>query len=371
MKETNASSIDEVYRLFTKHKRVTLDEVAHLLNVPKAAALKWAQMLQDDKIITIESSGGETFLVWSGKFKGEHLPPTAESETPKHPSAAGVEKEFERIVREYELKMEEIKKKSAELQQLMEERADIIPSRYLPLERKFETELQLMHNKLAEKEREITELDKHLRTLPEKLTKLEEQANKLEQIEVYARKNVSQAHVKLQAESVRSREIQVSIEQHLNDARAKIQEQTEKLKRIERELVRLRKIEQWMALQYEELLRGLDELSNSKKENLERYSSLKASLTPEYFKNYIKELSALKDRYVREIHAVQKEEKELDSKVKAARKELAHLINEAKMLAEQFDSVSTKAKRAKKYAEKGEWTRFEKELESLASSGIE
>ena len=369
MKEIEAG-IDELYRLFTKHKRVALDEVAQLLGISKAAALKWAQMLQEDKVISIESSDEGTFLVWTGKLKEEQLAPAVEQKKQKHPSAASIEQELERIVREYESKMAEIRQKSADLQELMEKRADLLPSRYIPLERKLEAELQLLHNKLAEKEHEIGELDKRLRSIPDRLAKLEEQAKKLEQIEAYARKNVYEARVKIQTESIRSRETQAAIEQHLNDANAKIEEQREKLKRIERELIRLRKIEQWMMVQQKELERGLEELSESKKESLKQYSSLRSSLTPEYFKSYIKELAALKDRYVREMHAIQKEREQLDSETREARRKLASLIKEAKELIEEFESAAAKAKRGR-HAEESEWSRFEKSLESLASSDIE
>ena len=362
----SSGSIDELYELFKVRKRVTLAEAAKVLGIPRATALRWAKMLQEDGVIEIEAVGDEVILNWAGAKKAKH----EEAPKPEHvPRAATPEKEFQQLVHEYEQKIEAIRRSSAELQDLDMKRADLISTRYVPLERKFETELQLLHDGLAEKERHISELDKRIRAMPDKVAGIEEQSQKLEQIESYARKSVSEARIKIQAEAERITEAQAAIDKHIKEVSAMLEEQTGKLKRVERELIRLRKIEQWMIVQQRELERSLDEVSAERKESLKSFSSLKSSLSLEYVKNYIKELGTLKDKYAREAHGIRQEEDALNQSVSDSRKELSRLTAESKEIIERFETVA--GKRKGKKAASSEWKAFEKSLDSLASSNIE
>jgi DNA repair exonuclease SbcCD ATPase subunit len=365
-----AAGVDQLYELFKKRNRISLSEAAKVLKISRPTALKWAKSLQDDNIVDVEFTGEGVFLVWTAgrkKRAKKALPPPAKAEPA--PSLPEAEREFQRLVRDYEAKLEEIKKKSADLQDATKERAELIHTKYIPMERKFETELQLLHNQFSEKEHEIDELEKRVRDMPEKVSQIEEQAQKLAQIEAYARKNVSEARVKIQTDAARFRETQASIEKYLEGVATRIDEQTRKVKRIERELIRLRKIEQWMVVQQKELENTLNEISKDRKGDLKRFSALKASVTPHYVKNYIKELKALKDRHTQEVHKIRRKEELLNAKVRKSRRDLRTLTAESKELIEKFEALSGKKRKRKK--RKKELELFEDDLDSLSSSNIE
>lgn len=364
--------IDELYDLFKKKKRIPLKEAAAILNIAEGTALKWAKALQEDGIIEIEFKDHDVWLVWTSVAAKPLPPPPSEEELKKKPLGE-IEEEFRRLVKDYEEKIEEIKRKSVELQTLEKERASIIYKSYIPLERRFEAELQILNEQLAEKERQIHELEMRIREIPSKVTSVEEQARKLEQIEAYARKSVSESKVRIQAEMLKIREAQALIERHLKEVTLRIEEQTAKLKLIEMELIRLRKVEQWMELQQVELERRLGEISESRKVSLREFSALKATVTIDYVKHYMKELTALKERHASEIHKIKAKEAELNEKVRRARRELAKLTSESRVLLERFERITKKRKKAeiaeKEYEE--ERRRFERDLEALSSHYIE
>lgn len=183
------TGIDELYSLFKKRKKIPLKEAAAVLKIPQATALQWAKSLQEDGILDVEFSGDDAVLVWVSP-EGKPLSQFPSEEELRKKSIKEAEKDFERLIGEYRGKMDEIKGKSAELQALGKERASIIYTRYIPLERRFEAELQLLHDQLTEKEKQIGELEDRIKKVPTRMASVEEHAKKLEQIESYVKKNV-------------------------------------------------------------------------------------------------------------------------------------------------------------------------------------
>lgn len=358
--------IDELYSLFTKRKRIPLKEAAELLKIAESTVLKLAQVLQKDGLLDIEVKGEEVTLVWTGGEGGKPPEPGEEERRILGEVAA----EFERLVEEYERKINDIRMKSSELQELGKERAEMIHTKFIPLERKHEAELQLLHDQLAGKEREIAELEKRIRSMPDKVASIDERARKLEQVEAYARKNVSETKVRVQAEAAKIREAQAAVEAHLKEVALRVEEQTAKLKLIEKELIKLKKIEQWMEMQQADLERRLAEVGEDRKASLKQYSSLRATVTTDYIKNYIKGLASLKDRHAREIYNIKRKEEELNEKVKQAKRELSKLVTESKLVIDRFETVSKKRKRTRKELGK-EKEQFERGLEALSSQNIE
>ena len=356
--------IDELYGLFKKRKRIPLKEAAALLKVGEDTAMQFAEALREDEIIDIEKKGGETILAWRGA-----APRPPESKEALRESEA----EFRAIVSEYERRMEEVRRKNTELQDLAKERAQIIYTRYIPLERKFEAELQLLHDQLADKEREIGELDKRIRDMPGKVASIEEHAKRLEQIESYARKNIAESKVKVNAATTRISDVQASIETHLKEVSLRMEEQTLKLKIIEKELIRLKKIEQWMEMQQSELERRLAEVSATRKASIKQYSVLRATVSADYIRGYLKELAALKDRHAREVYEIRKKEEELNEKVRLAKKELTGLTDESRLLVERFEKLSKKRRIAHRAAREfdDERKRFEQDIDALSAQNIE
>ncbi len=358
--------IDTLYSLFKKRKRIPLKEAAAVLKIPPATALQWAKSLQEDGILDVEFAGEDVLLVWVSP-EGKPLPQVPSDEELKKKSLKELEAEFKRLVDEYGNKIDEIKGKSAELQALGKERAEIIYTRYIPLERRFEAELQLLHDQLAEKEKQIAELEKRIREVPNKMATVEEHAKKLEQIEAYAKKNVAESKARTKVQIEKIHEVQTVVERHLKEVSLRIEEQTLKLKLVEKEIIRLRKIEQWMEMQQAELEHRLKEMSEVKRASLKQYSAIRAAVTTDYIKSYIKELTTLKEKHAHEIYDIRRREEELNAKIAKARKELAHLSSESRVIVERFEQV---AKRKGK-APAVELTEFRRDLDTVAAGNIE
>ncbi len=362
--------IDELYALFKKRKRIPLKEAATLLKTTEGTALKWARAMQEEGIIGVEFKGEDIILVWASTEGGR---PPEHPEEPRRKATQETEAEFQRLVDEYERKIDEIRRKSTELQELGKERSEMIYTKYIPLERKFEAELQILHDQLADKEKQIGELEKRIRDMPGKVASIEERAHKLEQIEAYARKNVAETKARVQSEVARIQEVQATVESHLKEVAMRIEEQTLKLKLIEKELIRLKKIEQWMEMQQTGLEDRLSEVSSTRKASLKQYSALRSTLTADYIRNYMKELATLKERHAREIYDIKGKEEELNENVKQAKRELGKLTSESRLIIERFEKVSQKRKHAEKavkdFGEERE--QFERDLEALSSQNIE
>ena len=359
--------IDDLYSLFKKRKRIPLKEAAALLEIPPQTALQWAKALQEDGILDVEFVKDEAVLVWMSADAKALPQASSEDELRKKPLKEA-EKEFEALVEEYKRKMDEIKGKSAELQTLGKEKASIIYTRYIPLERRFEAELQLLHDQLSEKEKQISDLEERIRKVPTKMASVEEHAKKLEEIEGFAKRNVADSKKRIQGEIGRIKELQDIVEKSMQEVALRVEEQTLKLKLVEKEIIRLKKIEQWMEMQQNELEAQLADLGTTKKASLKQYSAIKAVVTSDYIKSYITDLTKVKERHAKEIYDIKRREEELSEKITKARKELAALSGESRVIMERFERIAHK-KREK--AAPSDIKEFQRDLDAVAVGNIE
>jgi len=355
--------IDELYRLLKRRKRIPLSEAAAILGISQDTALAWAKLLHDDDKIPvfIEVVDGETQLVWrelASSAMAAAKPVPEREELMKKPLPA-TEREFTGLVEAYRGKIEEIKRRSEMLNGFVKQRAQIIYKKYIPLERRYEAELQLLHDQLAEKEREIADLEKRVNGIPGRVKSVEAKMHKLAQVEVFARRNAAEARNRIQAEYAKIRETQETVEKLLREVTKHIEVETVKLKKVEKELARLRKIEQWMMVQQVELEKELGDVAEERKGQVKGIATLKGSVTDDYVKAQVNELRGIKARYYEEMQAIREEEQELGEKAETTRREIARLTDESKALLSRFEIMSKKKRKEGKVSD--EWKEFERE----------
>lgn len=359
--------IDDLYSLFKKRKRIPLKEAAAVLDIPQQTALQWAKALQEDGMLDVEFVKDEAVLVWVST-EAKQLPQVSGEDELRKKPLKEAEKDFDSLVEQYRTKMDEIKGKSAELQALGKEKASIIYTRYIPLERRFEAELQLLHDQLSEKEKQISDLEERIRNVPTKLASVEEHAKKLEEIEGFAKRNVADSKKRIQGEIGRIKELQEIVENSMVEVALRVEEQTLKLKIVEKEIIRLKKIEQWMEMQQNEIESQLADLSTTKKASLKQYSAIKATVGSDYIKSYIADLTKVRERHAKEIYEIKKREEELGEKITKARKELAALSGESRVIIERFEAISRRKKAKEAPADLKD---FQRDLEAVAVGNIE
>jgi len=369
--------IDELYTLFKKKKRINLREAAKVLKVPSSTALRWARALEEDGILDIEFEGKEIMLNWvsmSAPKKTKDSSGDGEEEVSKR-----LEYEFEKITKEYEKKISQIREKSTELRELEKERSDIVSRNYTPLERKFEAELQLLNDQLNSKEAEVAEMEQLVSSVPKRLETVAEKARKMAEIESFAKNSVAKARSRVKGELKKINDTQSLIESYLKEIHERVEEQNERLRGIEKELLRLKKIEDWMIVQQEELESKLDVISKDRVESLKRYSDLKESFSTGYSKKYLGQLASLRDKYARELKSIKKKEAELELGINKTKKELTKLNIESKLIVNRFEKLSGAVKKAKGKKAKSkvikemedERKRFERSLKQLSSQDLE
>ncbi|MDD5317860.1 MAG: hypothetical protein PHF51_03975 [Candidatus ainarchaeum sp.] len=344
--KVSGAAVAELYARFRKRSRIPLHEAAAILKIPEQTALSWAKLLEKDGMIGVSRLGEDVYLAWSGKKA-------------RGGSAA-----------EYRQKLAEAGRRGGELKALTDEQAKVVYKKFIPLERKFDAELQLINERLAEDEREILEFEKRMQALPAKLARLGDNAEKLDKIEAYARKNLNEARVRIEAESGRIREAQASIDEHMRDVASRVDEQSERVKRIEKELMRLRKIEQWMSIQETELEKGVEELARQKGAVIDDFAKVKRSISPEAVKEMLRELREIGERYSLAVHDVMREEAELGERITEEKKALVRAVSEGVCALRALPESGQAKKRGARGGD-DEWKRFLRDLDEIASSNIE
>lgn len=357
--------IDELYRLLKRRKRIPLSEAAAILGISQETALKWAKLLHDDDKIPvfIEVVDGETQLVWREIVSmGAPAKPIPEADELMKKPLPATEREFHELVDAYRAKIDAIRAKGDVLNATVKERANIIYKKYIPLERRYEAELQLLHDQLAEKEREIAGLERRVQDIPGRVKSVEAKMHKLAQVEVFARRNAAEARHRIQAEYEKIRETQATVEKLLRDVNKHIESETAKLKKVEKELARLRKIEQWMMMQQVELEKELGGVAEERKGQVSHIAELKSAVTEEYVKERVKELRGISKRYSEEMQAIREEEQQLGETAEETRRDIGRLTAESKALLSRFEIMSKKKRKEGEFGD--EWREFEKEVKS-------
>lgn len=371
--------VDELYALFKKRKEIGLSEAARVLGVSSSTALKWARALEDEGLLEIDFQGRDISLKWIGTTRDQQISAESKPNISSRPHTASptssLQAEFEQVLQEYEKKVSAIRAKAEKLHDFENERAAIIHKHYIPMERRFEAELQLLNEQLSSKELEVSELEKRINGMPDRLDRLDKTARKLEQVESFARRNLDAAKASVKTEMKKIIEAQAAIDNYLAQINERVKEQDAKLKKIERELLRLKKVEGWMVLQQDSLESKLTEISKERANIMHKYSELKETASSGYAKKYLAELVKIKERYKEELDSAKRKEAEINLRIKNTKREIAKLSIESKLVANRFEKLSDSVRAAKGAEAKSkvvkdfanERKKFERELSSLSS----
>jgi|GEM_PF-1966820 len=374
--------IEELYQLFKTKGKVELGEVAKVLKISQNSALFWAKALQEDKVLSIREENGRTYLMLISDTKipipspkkvrlSRVVQPFVEAIVGKEKKAVS-EEELATLTEKYAVKVAELKKRSDEIQQMEKTRATIIYKDYIPLERRFEVELHLINQQLADKEERIKELDKRIKEVPSRFGVIESHASKLEKMEAYVRDSIEKSKARIEREMGRIRMVQGLAERHIIEVGKRIAEQTTKLKDIEKELFRLRKMEDWMYIQQNDLDRRMKEYAKIRRESMRELDDLREIFRTGFLKKHSKELGRIKEKHELEIDQIRKREEELSEKIKAARKDLERVTNESRAIIERFEKITKRKVEIEKAREEfGEKKEFVKDVKTMPSTGIE
>jgi len=276
--------VSRLHALFKTRSSIPLAEAVSILKIPAAKALEWAELLREEGLIKIEIRDGKEVLIWAGPVE------------------------------------EETTVKEEELATLLRKKAALSGRRYGPLERRFETEAQMLYEELERKARELADLERKVAEIPEAVARIDAKAKKLKTVETYARKNLSQVRLGIVKEAARIRDTQARIDAHLAEAEKGINAQTARLKSVERSLIRLRKIEHWMMMQQVELEKGIDAASTERRKGMEKVSALRGSAGEEYVREFKQKLGNIREKYAKELHEIKEEEDDINRQIVNARK---------------------------------------------------
>jgi len=351
--------LDELLELFKSKKKLELEEVAKVLNLPESSTLFWARTLKQDGILDIVQESGKTFLILA-KEKGVG---EKELEAPTETIPAS---RLSKLIEEYAEKIEEMKKRSEEIKKLEKEHSDVVYKEYVPLERKFEVELHMMAEQLADKEARIKELDSRIKEVPKRITMIESQAQKLERIESYIRFSLEKSRARIDKEVDRIEEIRSLVEKYTSEVNKRIEDQVASIRNVQKELAKLKKMEDWIYVQQDMLEKNMKEYSEMRKRSLSELEELRDVMRAGFLKRYEKELRMMKERHLAEIEEIKRREKEYQQRIEEQRKELAKIAEETDRILKTFEQISKKKIRVEK-----EEKPFIGEIEKVSPVGIE
>ena len=356
--------ITELLQMFKSKKKLELCEVAKILNLPEPSALIWARTLKQDKILDIVQEDGRTFLVLLEEIKAPQLR-EPEKQIREVVQETISSKELSKLIDEYAVKIEEMKKKAADLRNMERERSSILYKDYVPLERRFEVELHLINEQLADKETKMKELEGRIREVPKRVNMIETQAAKLEKIESYIRFNLDKSRVRIEKEVDRIEEIRSLVDKYTNEVNKRIGDQISNIRSVQKELARLKKMEDWIYLQQDMLEKNMKDYSQMRKQSLAELEELRDIMRAGFLKKYEKELKKMREMHLEEIERIKIREKEFQGRIESESKELKKLTEETEGILKTFEALSKK----KVKVEKDKY--FVGELERVPAAGIE
>ncbi|MCX6775625.1 MAG: hypothetical protein NT130_02135 [Candidatus Micrarchaeota archaeon] len=362
------SRLTELLQMFKSRKKLELSEVAKVLGLPEASAMLWARTLKQDNIIDIVQEREKTSLVLLQQEKIHPL--TEEKLLAKFPSGEAIPaKELSRLINEYAEKIEEMKKKSAELRNIEKEKSDILYKDYVPLERRFEVELHLVNEHLAEKENIIKDLEGRIREVPRRISLIEANATKLEKIESYIHSNLEKSRVGIEKEVDRIEEIRSLVDKYTSEVNRRIQDQLSSMRNVQKELARLKKMEDWIYLQQDMLEKNMKDYSHMRKQSLDELEELRDLMRAGFLKKYEKELRKMREAHLEETEKIKAREREFQARINAETKDLEKLTEESDKIVKAFELLSKKKLTLEEGSEEKET--FVGELERLPPAWIE
>jgi DNA repair exonuclease SbcCD ATPase subunit len=358
--------VTELLQAFKSKKKLELGEVAKTLNISEASALLWARTLRQDSILDIVQEEGRTYVVLLSQEKPQLL-----KEPDKKPAPAAEEtispKQLSRLIDDYAEKIEQMKQKSTELARMEKERSNILYKDYVPLERRFEVELHLITEQLADKEASIKSLEGKIKDVPKRISMIESQAAKLDKIESYIRFSLDKSRSRIEKEVDRIEEIRSLVEKYTSEMNRRIEDQTSGLRNVQKELATLKKMEDWIYLQQDMLEKNMKDYSQMRKQSIEELDELRDIMRTGFLKRYEKELRRMQEMHLEEIDKVKARESEFQQRIEADRKELAKLNQDSERILKTFELLSKKKIKVEEEKDKS----FVGELERVPAAGIE
>ncbi|NYZ75840.1 hypothetical protein H0N98_01145 [Candidatus Micrarchaeota archaeon] len=358
--------VTELLQAFKSSRKLELGQVAKILNLSEASTLLWARTLQQDNILDIVQEEGKTYFVLLSEDKPQLLKePEKKLPLPAAPEETISPKQLSKLIEDYAEKIDAMKKKSAELANMERERSNILYKDYVPLERRFEVELHLINSQLADKEEKIKELEGRIKDVPKRITSIESQAAKLEKIESYIRFSLDKSRSRIEKEVDRIEEIRSLVEKYTSEMNRRIEDQTSSLRNVQKELARLKKMEDWIYLQQDMLEKNMKDYAQVRKQSLTEIDGLRDIMRTGFLKRYEKELRRMQDMHLDEIDKIKVREKEFQERIETERKELARLNQESERIVKTFEALSKKKIRVE------EEKSFVSDLEKVPAAGIE
>ncbi len=356
--------VTDLLQAFKSKRKLELGEVAKMLNLSEASALLWARTLKKDNILDIVQEEGRTYFV----LLSEEVPQILkepEKRLPPAPEETISPKQLSKLIEDYAEKIDEMKKKSSELASMERERTNILYKDYVPLERRFEVELHLINEQLADKEEAIKDLESRIKDVPKRITNIESQAAKLEKIESYIRFSLDKSRGRIEKEVDRIEEIRSLVEKYTSEMNRRIEDQTSGLRNVQKELARLKKMEDWIYLQQDMLEKNMKDYAQMRKQSLSEIDELRDIMRTGFLRKYERELRRMQEMHLEEIEKIKTREKEFQQRIEGERKELAKLNQESERIVKTFEALSKK--KIKVEEEKS----FVSELEKVPAAGIE
>jgi predicted nucleic acid-binding Zn-ribbon protein len=361
--------VTELLQMFKSSRKLELGEVAKILNLSEASALLWARTLKQDNILDIVQEEGKTYFVLLSQEPQLLKEPERKLPMPAAPEETISPKQLSKLIEDYAEKIEEMKRKSAELANMERERSNILYKDYVPLERRFEVELHLINSQLADKEEKIKELEGRIKEVPKRITSIESQAAKLEKIESYIRFSLDKSRSRIEKEVDRIEEIRSLVEKYTSEMNKRIEDQTSILKNVQKELARLKKMEDWIYLQQDMLENNMKDYTQMRKQSLTEIDELRDIMRTGFLKRYERELRRMQEMHLEEIDKIKMREKEFQGRIESERKELAKLNQESERILRTFELLSKKKIKVGEETEKEK--SFVSDLEKVPAAGIE
>jgi len=362
------SRLTELLQMFKSKKKLELSEVAKVLGLSESSAMLWARTLKQDNIIDIVQEGGKTFLVLLQQEKVHQAKEQEKLLAPILSEETVPARELSKLINEYSTKIDEIKKRSTELRNISKERSDILYKDYVPLERRFEVELHLINEQLADKESKIKDLEGRVKEVPRRISIIEANATKLEKIESYIHFNLEKSRVRIEKEVDRIEEIRSLVDKYTSEVNRRIEDQLSNMRNVQKELARLKKMEDWIYLQQDMLEKNMKEYSQMRKQSLAELEELRDMMRAGFLKKYEKELRKMREAHLEEIARIKDREKEFQTKIDTEKRELEKLTDESDKIVKAFELLSKKKITVEGTEEK---ETFVGELERVTPTGIE
>jgi phage-related minor tail protein len=149
----------------------------------------------------------------------------------------------------------------------------------------------------------------------------------------------------------------------------KIEDQTSTLKNVQKELARLKKMEDWIYLQQDMLENNMKDYAQMRKQSLTEIDEIRDIMRAGFLKKYERELRRMQEMHLEEIERIKIREREFQQRIENERKELAKLNQDSERILRTFELISKKKIRVEE--DTGKEKSFVSDLEKVPAAGIE